>query len=104
MPETTTPAIDCEVEIGVLFGRVNASIVFGTHVGAHVTIDGNVISDIGLRPLAEGLDAIDTIRAVRQAAAVAVLKAHQEIGASYDRADALRTLSLLARELPMVAV
>lgn len=78
--------IDEQVEIGVLFGRVNASVIFGC-VGAHVLIDGNVIYNGTLRPLLGDETPEELWKRVRAEARTAVQRAYQEIGAEFTAED-----------------
>lgn len=63
-----TDRIDVQVELGCLFGTVHASLVGDGFVGAHVEIDGNVITDTGLLRLPTGADAeIELFRIAKRA-------------------------------------
>lgn len=103
MTATTSPRIDAQFDLGFLFATVRASVV-GDCVGAHVDLDGTVLANGTLRPLADPSDALGVAIAVRQAAFVAVRDAHAEIGAEFDRAASLATSATIARALPLTPI
>lgn len=94
--------IDAQVEIGCLFGMVHASVV-GDTVGAHVEIDGNVISDTGL-VVHSATDSIELRGALFQIALVALRDAFFQVGLEVDRDEVLRQRVVLARALPLDSV
>lgn len=96
-------ALSTQVDLGCLFGEVHASVVFGTHIGAHVTIDGNYIeeSDRGLVALPFGLDLLEVQIRVRRIALDAVARAHAAIGAEFGDADRDLARQTIARALPL---
>jgi hypothetical protein len=104
MTTNTNYRIETQIDLGCLFAKVvatSSSDSLGNRVvGAHVDLDGTILSDTGLWPIDPSSDEFDVIRAVRQAAHVAIMKAHQEIAAEFDHAESLRVRVLLARELP----
>lgn len=91
---TTTPfRIDAQIELGCLFATVHASALMGC-VGAHVDLDGTILSDTGLRPLLGDEDEWELVRAVRRVATDAINKAHREIGLEPDRNEVIRSVAL----------
>lgn len=95
------PSIEAQVDLGSLFATVKASVIHDC-VGAHVDLDGTVISDTGLYPLTEDADEVDVFLAVRAAAVSAIGLAHREIGVDFDGAarDQARRQAAAALPLP----
>lgn len=105
MSEIAEMKIEAQIELGVMFATVRASFIDGYRlVGAHVDLDGNILGDTGL--VETRIDAaVDgerngAVRALRQAAAVAVMNAHRECGIEYTVRDSTYTLEIVARALP----
>lgn len=92
--------IDAQIELGCLFATVHAS-ASGGWVGAHVDLDGTVLSDTGLVPLLGDETDEELVWAVRRVALTAIFDAHREIGIEADRTETSRIFRTVALALPL---